>query len=58
MTENDALIFVKTNKRGNKQALKELIGAELYQKLRSADIIDSNDTEWYLTPYGYEYMPS
>ena len=21
-------------------------------------IIDSNDTEWYLTPYGYEYMPS
>lgn len=40
MTANEALIFVKTNKKGSKQALKELIGMELYQELRSADIID------------------
>jgi len=54
MTEREAVKFVQTNKRGAKDALKEAIGPELYQKLRSADIITSDANNWYLTAYGQE----
>ncbi len=57
MTERDAMLYVKANKSGKKQELKEIIGPELYQRLRSADIIKSDDFFWYLTAYGQEVLP-
>ena len=57
MTERDAMLYVKANKSGKKQELKEIIGPEMYQQLRSADIIKSDDYLWYLTAYGQEVLP-
>ena len=55
MSERDAISYVKRQQKGNKQDLKVVIGPELYQKLRSADIIAADDNNWYLTNYGREY---
>ena len=49
-----ALKYVKEHKQGNKQEFKELFGVDVYQNLRSADIIDSDEQHWYLTQYGAE----